>query len=267
MPGSGRLCQNAAMLKAGFIAIAALLISSGASAQSGDCNAGRDLVGLLHCTEDAMAVLPASKRESVKQSFLETAQSVGGNDLVRALGSDRHHRPQAPPVYPDYGWQAAGPIIEGSGVQGLLLAARNRSPALPYGRAEALLSTGMVALGTAPSGVSLPSRPLPADTADRMNAALLSLAQQSDEFDRGDLAHAAAKLAALRCDLASFESARKMTLAPGAIRYDFWRGRITGDLSALPAAIIVGANTEDTRHVRQALDGIGFLGDHGFCSS
>lgn len=202
-------------------------------------------------------VLPADKQARLEGPFETVAAKVEGRPagLVRASDAD----------YQDYGWQAARPHIEQGGVDRLIQTARAKSDTLRYGRAEALFAAGIRAAGfkqTDAAARSLSTDPAAART---LNTELLSLARTAGEFEQGDLAHAAASLAAHRCDLTSFDAAMGMVMARDAIRYKFWRARITRDRSGLPQAIMLGANSDDTSHARQTLEGLTLLAELGDC--
>ena len=259
------------MFKTAIVAtLAAILAVTFAGAQSGAvCGQDTTLSGLVRCAAEAAAVLPEDKRVRLRPDMLRTAQSVGGDALETEIAG---RMPQAPAKqqtdtgpYPDYGWQAAKDLIETGGIEALMEAARAKSGPLRYGRAEALLAAGQRAAGFGLDDGTARQLAAQDGLAWRLNEVLLEMARSAEAFEAGDLAHAAARLAALRCDLKTFDTARTMTLAPDAIRYTFWRARITGDRAGLPTAIMTGASSEDTRPIRQALDGIEFLAEFGAC--
>ena len=260
------------MFKTAIVAtLAAILAVTFAGAQSGAvCGQDTTLSGLVRCAAEAAAVLPEDKRVRLRADMLDTAQRVGGDALVTEIAG---LMPQAPAKqqtdtgpYPDYGWLAAKGLIEKGGIEALLEAARTKSGPLRFGRAEALLAAGQRAAGFELEDETARQLAAQEGLAGRLNQTLLEMARSAEEFEAGDLAHAAARLAALRCDLNTFDTARRMTLAPDAVRYAFWRARIAGDRTGLPTAIMTGASSEDTGPVRQALDGIDFLAEFGMCS-
>lgn len=224
-----------------------IAVSGAARAQDLACWTETGLAALLRCTEEAMLALPQDKRAQLEDEVARTAGKIR-SDAPMAQSND----------YPDYGLEAAKALMADGGADNLIRAAREKSGALRYGRAEALLAMGTEAAKLGPGNDS--------GLARRLSGELLSLARSAGDFERGDLAHAAAQLAAYRCDKAAFDQAMTMVMAPDAIRYEFWRARIMGDRARLPAAIISGASADDTRHARQALEGIGMLADLGECS-
>jgi hypothetical protein len=233
-----------------LLILALIIAASGAArAQGLACGTETGLAALLRCTEEAMLALSQDKRAQLEDEVARTAEKIRG-DASRSAAPSQD--------YPDYGLEAAKALMADGGADSLIRAAREKSGALRYGRAEALLAMGTEAAEAGPGNAS--------GLARRLNAELLSLARSAGDFERGDLAHAAAQLAAHRCDKAAFDQAMTMVMAPDAVRYEFWRARITGDRSGLPVAIIGGASADDTRHARQALEGIGMLADLGECS-
>ncbi|HRK69101.1 MAG TPA: hypothetical protein PKY73_16215, partial [Hyphomonas sp.] len=68
------------------------------------------------------------------------------------------------------------------------------------------------------------------------------------------------------CDLAAFDRAAGLTTAPDALRYRLWRARITGGAGSLADTIRSGDGSNDTRHVRQALEGYGAILSLGYCA-
>ena len=75
------------------------------------------------------------------------------------------------------------------------------------------------------------------------------------DFERGDFGHVLAERMMRDCKLADFDRAVALTAAPDALRYRLWRARITGGAGALAQDIRAGDGSEDTSHVRQALEG------------
>ncbi|MEQ8558659.1 MAG: hypothetical protein RIB03_10120 [Henriciella sp.] len=258
------------MFKRGLLALLFIACPLLAGAQSISCGPESELASLVRCTGRAVTLLPEDKAGKVHDELLDTAELVGGTALRREMAEgirqspERHDGPGT--SYPDYGWQAARELLLKGGGDALVQAAREKSGPVRYGRAEAMLAAGIRAAGYETEGAADVLDLLKPALALRLNDELLSLAGTAGAFEKGDLAHAAAKLAAYRCDLERFERARIMAAAPEAIRYDFWRARITGDRSKLPHSIAVHAGGKDTRPVRQALEGITFLAEVGDCA-
>lgn len=234
------------------------------------CAKATSLPDLLACTHEAMAALPADKQDAVKPEFLETAGLVGDEAFVAAWAVRLDVPPRETAVvgeaYPDYGWQSARPLLVEGGAAHLIAVARSKTAPLRFGRAEALLAAGLRANGEK-LGADEVARALASQDglAAQLNDELLTLARSAREFEQGDLAYAAALLATHRCDLSRFEAAMSSVMAPEAIRYRFWRARLTGERNGLGSAIAEQGSNEDTRHVRQALEGIALLADLGPC--
>lgn len=155
----------------------------------------------------------------------------------------------------DYGWSKAEPLLMNGGVDALIQAARQSGGPLRYARTDALLSAGVRLRLTDP------------EAATRINAALLELAGRADTFELMIYAHAAAELAAIRCDAAMFRSATLKTGLSDSLRYAFWRGRFEGDLTTQIKRVWEESSSEDTRHIRQAIDGYRLIDQYGYCAT
>lgn len=228
-----------------------------AQAMAQDCGKDTSLAGLTRCAGVAVDMLPQAKRARLDAEIAALEAQIAGE--VRPANTQL--------AYPDYGWEAARLLVSSGGVDRLIMTARQKSGALRYGRAEALHAAGSRAAGFHQDDEAAQRLAMTSGAAEKLNDELLSLARSAEAFERGDLAHAAAMLAAERCDLSRFDAARAMTLAPDALRYKFWRARITGDRVGLPEAIMLAADSEDSGAARQAIDGITFLVEHGACGT
>ena len=238
----------------------AVLAAQPAMAEDAAAPCGPDdtLPALVRCAAEAAAMLPGDKRDRLRTDIDRTAELAAGTGDAAARRDT---------AYPDYGWQAAKSVLETGGPEALLKAARDKAGPLRFGRAEALLAAGIRAAGFSQDEAAARALAEEDGLAERINETLMTLARGAGDFEKGDLAHSAARLAALRCDAARFEAARSMTLAPDAVRYAFWEARVKADRSALPGVIMSGASAEETGPVRQALDGIEFLAEYGLCQS
>ncbi|WP_143435389.1 hypothetical protein [Henriciella aquimarina] len=258
------------MLRAMLCLLAGSLFVSDGAAQGVSCGPETDLVSLMRCSSEAVSLQPEAKRAGLCQPLMDAASAVGGEPLARETAAQHRECSLAPeagePAYPDYGWQAAQALIREGGPARLIEAARARQGALRYGRAEALLAAGIRAAGYHQDSEEARRLAAAPGLAARLNGELLSLAQAASDFERGDLAHAAAKLATYRCDQAAFDRATRLVMAPEAVRYTFWRARVTGERSRLPEAIMTGAASTDTRPLRQGLEGLALLGELGDCT-
>ncbi|MEO1100650.1 MAG: hypothetical protein AAFW65_02270, partial [Pseudomonadota bacterium] len=97
--------------------------------------------------------------------------------------------------------------------------------------------------------------------------ALVRRSVSDRSFERDMLAHGLAEAAMRRCELDRFDRARSMTQGPDSLRYEFWRARITGDVSYVTPRIAAEAERDDTRFVRQALEGYRAILEHGYCGA
>ena len=71
----------------------------------------------------------------------------------------------------------------------------------------------------------------------------------------------------MRCDLPHFDQATALVDAPSSLRYAYWRARIKGSLGDLLTRSRNSQETDDTRHVRQILDGYRAIQTMGYCAS
>ena len=100
-----------------------------------------------------------------------------------------------------------------------------------------------------------------AGTADIRKISTISV----NAFERADFGHVLAERMMRDCRLAEFDRAVALTAAPESLRYALWRARITGGAGALAPDIRAGDGSDDTSHVRQALEGYGAILSLGYC--
>ena len=208
---------------------------------------------VLDAAWSAALILPDEKRARLAPAFLEMASLANDAQLLAFWESRFEQRLSVGADYPDYGWQKAKPILDSKGVDGLIAIARARQAPLSFGRADALLSAGRRLHANAP------------DAAMRLNDALLELSRAASDFEQPNLAHAAAELAMVRCDMPRLTQALAMTDAPQNLRYAVWRARITGDRGDLLDRVRHLDNDQDTRDVRRVLGGYRAILELGYC--
>ena len=246
------------MLKAFLILLAGLSPAALAHAGPLACQGPGEATCMFAAIWDAAGVLPAEKQARVQPVFLETVGRTGDAALLRSwqsrLGaSARHRTPQI-----DYAGQQAEAVVAESGWSGFEQRARAGAAPFNIGRPEIMAA-----------GVRLATD---AATQRRLIDAMFELAQTKvtrgglgDDFEKRDFGHALAELSMQRCDLASFDRAVALTAAPDSLRYALWRARITGNAGQLAARIRSEADADDTRHVRNALEGYGPIAALGYC--
>ncbi|GAB5459553.1 MAG: hypothetical protein Hens3KO_25830 [Henriciella sp.] len=214
---------------------------------------------ILQAAWGAALVLPEDKKQRLKPAFVELAGQAGGADLqqiwVRKLSILPSELQSTPSDYGDFGWSIAEGVIEADGVDGLIRHARDKRAPLNYGRSDALLSAGKRLYA---------SQEL---AGEKLNQALFDLAGSASDFERPELLNAAAELAMYRCDLRRFDLAMTRQKGPGNLRYDLWRARMVGGASSLTNRIRDQADSDDTRHVRQVLEGYRAIVELGYCPS
>lgn len=243
------------VLAAASLALAGLAHARG---EVTDCTAS-EAACVLDAAWSAALNLPDEKRQRLAPVFVEFAARAGGPDLMQAW-ADRLSQPAAgtvqdPAGYPDFGWTSARPVLDSHGVDGLIRFAREKRAPLQYGRSDALLSAGKHLHGERPA------------EALHLNQALLDLADAASDFEKPELTSAAQELAMYRCDLAMFDRATSTARKPLNLRQAFWRARISGGALDLLERVRAEADSEDTRHVRQVLDGYGAIVQLGYCQA
>jgi len=212
---------------------------------------------ILDAAWAAALVLPDEKQARLKPIMVTVAARTGQPDLMQYWADRLSEAPvqaaEDKTDYPDFGWTRANTVLGSYGVDGLIKFAKEKREPLHYGRGDILLSAGKHMVLDKPK------------QAARLNEALFDLAGSASDFEKPELANAAAELAMHRCDLGAFDRAAALTLAPDNLRYAFWRARIVGDAQSLTGRVVTEADSEDTRHVRQVLDGYGAIIQLGYC--
>ena len=209
---------------------------------------------VLEAAWSAALLLPEEKRLRLSTAFLEIALLSEDASLIDQWENRFDRRANDVPVYADYGWQVAEPILEKGGVESLLSLAEKRADPLNFGRADVLLAAGKRL------------QPVNEGAARRINQAMLRMLGKASSFEKPNLAHAAAELAMARCDADLLAQARRSTDAPDNLRYAFWQARIGGDARHLLSEVRAIKNEEDTRDIRRVLDGYRAILEHGYCA-
>lgn len=246
------------MLKVILILYASLSLALLARAAPMTCSGSGEAKCMFEAIWDAAGALPAEKRARLQPAFLETVSRADDGALLRSwqmrMSATARHRP--PPV--NYARNQAQAVVAEAGWSGFEQRARAGTAPFNIGRPEVMAA-----------GVRLAS-----DQAirRRLTAAMFALAQSKttrgglgDDFEKGDFGHALAELSMESCDLASFDRAVALTPAQGSLRYALWRARITGNAGRLAGRIRSEADSGDTRHVRNALEGCGPILSLGYC--
>jgi len=245
------------MIKTALLSLMAVSLTGFSAAQTEAVCTKTEAACVLDAVWSAALVLPEDKQARVKPMIVEAAVRSDDNAIVSqwAVRFGIAAQPlEAMDENDDYGWRNARDLIAAGGVNTLIETARAKRAPLSYGRSDALLAAGKHYLGK------------DAVVAKRLNDELISLARGASDFEKSALAHAAAELAMQRCDAATLNTATAMTDAPTNLRYDFWRARVGGGADSLVSRITDEADDEDTRHVRQVLDGYRAIQELGYCA-
>ena len=214
---------------------------------------------MLDAAWTAALLLPPEKLDRVKPLFASLVVTLPGAARARWTLRTGDASPEKPS--PDYLRQTAETAIRDHGWDGFVERARSGAAPLHMGRPEIMAA----AIDLAP------------DAAKRAQLIELMFALagpskpgrvggfSDDDFERADFGHVLAERMMRDCRLSGFDRAVALTNAPDALRYRLWRARITGGAGALAPDIREGDGTEDTRHVRQVLEGYSPILTLGYC--
>lgn len=215
---------------------------------------------MLEAAWDAAGQLPEEKQEKLRGVF--AAQVPWLVDKAdRAAWKDRVRNVRLEPSGDDYAREVAAGVIAEAGWQGFLQRARDGAAPLHMGRPEIMAAAIELAPDKAArSGLIDLMFSLAGATSSKKVSGI-----PVDAFERADFGHVLADRMMRDCQLAGFDKAVALTTAPEALRYQLWRARITGGANAYADDIRAGDGSEDTRHVRQALEGYGAILQLGYC--
>lgn len=246
------------MMRVFFLSLSLLTAGPIAMADSG-CAPGQDEKScMIQAIWEVAAGFPADKRERLKPIFLNTVALSGDAALLAdwegRLGSEAAPQPE----YPDYVGERAEAELREADWNRFLQRAQAGLPPFNIGRPELMAAGARLAPD--------------ANTRQRVMDAMFALAgppqpgaRPLENFERGDFGHVLSELAMENCNLAAFDRAVQLTVEPDGLRYAFWRARITGNAGPLAARVRAAGGREDTRHVREALEGYGAILERGYC--
>lgn len=207
---------------------------------------------------EAAAGFPANKRDRLKPLFLNTVALSGDTALLADWEGRLGSEAAPPPEYPDYVRERAEAELREADWNRFLQRAQAGLPPFNIGRPELMAAGARLAPDAA--------------TRQRIVDVMFALAgppqpgaRPLENFERGDFGHVLSELAMESCDLATFDRAVQLTVEPDGLRYAFWRARITGGAGALAGRVRETGGREDTRHVREALEGYGAILARGYC--
>ncbi len=246
------------MIRAGFLFLMAVLMTPAAHAQRA-CPAGQgEAACMLDAAWTAAGALPEKKRERLKPLFVPLALKLA-DPRARAVWDARLGETDADVEGGDYVRRTAEAAVREYGWEGFLQRAQGRLAPLHMGRPEIMGA----AMALAPDAQQRAR--LVAIMFDLAGAPPKSAKSSMEDFERGDFGHVLAEQMMRDCRLADFDRAVGLTAVPDALIYQLWRARITGNAGTLAVDIRSGDGTEDTSHVRQALEGYGAVLGLGYC--
>lgn len=225
------------------------------------CDAANETGCLFDAIWQAAADLPDKKRTQLAPLFLGTVALSKDEDLLARWQETLNIHAASTENYPDYAREKAAQFVAQKGWDQFLSQARAKEAPFNIGRPEIMAAGARLAddgmrVQIIAAMFDLAGPPLSGHKSDMLKA----------NYEQADFGHVLAELSMEACDRAGFERAIALTSAPDSLRYAFWRARITGNAGALSKRIIEGAETEDTRHARQALQGYAPILTLGYCS-
>jgi hypothetical protein len=242
-----------------LLLFAGLGAAGAASAEA--CPAGaREAPCMLEAAWAAAEAVPATKQERLKPLFAPLA--LGLKDAkAKAVWEARLGETGIDVEGTDYVRRTAETAIREYGWEGFLQRARDGLAPLHMGRPEIMAAAIELAPDTKQRARIIAMMFDLAGAADRRVISGISV----NAFERADFGHVLADRMMRDCKLADFDRATQLTTAPDALRYRLWRARITGGAGALADDIRVGDGSDDTSHVRQALEGYSAILSLGYC--
>jgi hypothetical protein len=224
------------------------------------CPASGEAACLLDAAWAAALALPEQKLERVKPLFAPLAARLA-DPKAKAVWARRLGETGPRTAGADYARQTAETAIGELGWEAFLQRARDGLAPLHMGRPEIMGA----AIELAPDAKQRARLVELMFTLAGAPKTLASGKARDNDFERADFGHVLADRMMRDCRLAEFDRAAAMTSDPDALRYKLWRARITGGAGALAGKIRAGDGSEDTSHVRQAIEGYGAVLELGYC--
>jgi hypothetical protein len=245
---------------AAFAILTAFGPLAGASAQGAACPAKSEAACTLEAAWTAAEALPEKKQARLKPLFAPLALMLTDPE-ARAVWDARLGETGIDLAGTDYVRQTAETAIREYGWETFLQRARDGLAPLHMGRPEIMGAAIELAPDTKQRARLIEMMFSLAGTPDSRMISGISV----NAFERADFGHVLAERMMRDCRLAEFDRALALTAAPESLRYALWRARITGGAGALAPDIRAGDGTDDTSHVRQALEGYGAILSLGYC--
>jgi hypothetical protein len=233
---------------------------AGASAQGAACPAKSEAACMLEAAWRAAEALPEKKQARLKPLFAPLVLKLT-DPKARGLWDARLGETGIDVAGTDYVRQTAETAIREYGWETFLQRARDGLAPLHMGRPEIMGAAIDLAPDTKQRARLIEMMFSLAGTPDSRRISGISV----NAFERADFGHVLAERMMRDCRLAEFDRALALTAAPESLRYALWRARITGGAGALAADIRAGDGSDDTSHVRQALEGYGAVMALGYC--
>lgn len=254
------------MKRAGILIFAAGLwaaspaLAESAALSGAACPAASEAECMLEAAWIAAQDLPQEKRARVRPLFVPLALKLTGA-TAKARWDARLGDTEVEMPYEDYVRRTAESVVRESGWEGFVRLARDGAAPLHMGRPEIMAAAIEFAPDRQQRARLIEMMFFLAGTPDTAARGTIT----ADDFERADFGHVLAERMMRDCNLAEFNRAVALTSAPDALRYRLWRAQITGGAGKLAGDIRAGDGTDDTSHVRQALEGYGAILSLGYC--
>lgn len=218
----------------------------------------QDEACVLDTIWDAAERLPYDKQSRLKPNMMQLADATQDQNLIaswsRRLGVSKFSQSAAT----DYAGQKASQAIKDYGWDGFVRRARSRQTPFHIGRPE-VMAAGVRLSDSAQRAEQI------MDLMEELAVPNVSVGGGGDTFEQSDFGHALAELSMERCDLQRFDTSLELMSVSDNLRYDLWRARITGFATTALQRISSDADVDDTRHVRQAIEGYEAIVRNGLC--
>ncbi len=229
---------------------------------AGTCDAANEASCLFDAIWQAATGLPEKKRARLAPLFLETIALSEDEGLLARWQEALKLRAGGTGNAPNYAREQAARFIAEEGWDQFLSKARAKAAPFNIGRPEIMAAGARIADDDMRSQIIAAMFDLAGPAISGHKTDMLKA-----DYEQADFGHVLAELSMEACDLSGFERAIALTNAPDSLRYAFWRARITGNAGALSRRILEDADKDDTRHVRQALQGYAPILVLGYCGT
>ena len=244
------------MFRSGLIGLIAFFAAIGAQADVPEERADCDLSCMFEEIWQEMAALSDKDRDRLVPNFLGALSVSEDEDLIERWEKrvDAPAEPLEP--YENYALTKVERFISSDGWAAFFSRARLRAHPFNSGRPE-MMAAAAEHLADEPTRRKILEQMESFARADLSEAA----------FERAAFGHVLADAYMRGCNLDGFDRALELTDAPDALRYAFWRTRITGQPGDLTWRLQQAPEGQQVMVLRQALDGLADVLSLGDCAA